>query len=277
MKKKEIHYLKNYSDVKTLLNEADAYHLSYLLKYSGYSLKLIVENNVYLFCDALSRTNFFSALNKIKKEITDTAVIFDDVQDKVSYYNHSLSRFKGHFHYDHIYNIDIKKAYAKTLLNELLITAQTYKYLDKLNKMDRLKVVGSLATQTILVEKENGVMKKGFPKIIEDENLRRCFFHVSNIIGEIMNMCAKIAGEDFIFFWVDGIFLRSDYKKFEILSYLSSLNYDASCEWLTDFNIESKSGYNNITFFDEDKNFKEFNLPNNTENNFKKLNQWLKN
>ena len=277
MKKKEIHYLKNYSDVKILLEESDADHLSYILKYSGYSLKLIVENNVYLFCDALSRTNFFSVLNKIKKEITDTAVIFDDAMDKINYYNHSLKKFKGRSHYDRIYNIDIKKAYAKTLLNELLITAQTYKYLDKLNKMDRLKVVGSLATQTILVEKENGVMKKGFPKIIEDENLRRCFFHVSNIIGEIMNMCAKIAGEDFIFFWVDGIFLRSDYKKFEILSYLSSLNYDASCEWLTDFNIESKSGYNNITFFDEDKNFKEFNLPNNTENNFKKLNQWLKN
>lgn len=290
MKAKTYSYnLRNYSEVLNLLNKLNEEKKTYQLRYTGYTMKITIGNCIYLFADAINTNDFFSACNKVKKDVKDTGEFFEEnIQLSIDYFKHSLQEFRGNLDLNCVYNIDIKKAYATTLLNKRLISNETFLMLDKLAKQDRLKVVGALATQTIITEIVNGEVIEN-PVIKCDTNLRNCFFAICKEVGEIMNNCATIAGDDFLFFWVDGIYLSNYRHAAEIKNYLTSVNYSYSDEILINFNISTQAKCNKVIFCKPKDisaclldcncendilhcNYsKVFNLPFKQENYFKKL------
>lgn len=139
--------------------------------------------------------------------------------------------------YDKVLNIDIKSAYATCLFNHRFIDEATLDYLeneilenmtnrfidsygkkalDKIAKIKlknrakliRLKSIGMLATRTLVVDYKKGKWKK--TTLEENKYLRSVFMFAQYETGRIMKKIAKAYGRDFLFFWVDGIYVRKN-------------------------------------------------------------------
>ena len=213
--------------------------------------------------------DFFKITNSIKKEVADTAVLFEPYENyTIKYFNHSLDRYPNAF-FNKCYGIDISKAYATTLLNQCLILPETFKKICKLPKYERLKTVGTLATQTHKVKYIDGEVVSAILKV--DENLRNCFFAISRIVGDIMDQCKIIAEDDFLFFWVDCIVLKTDKKINEICEYLKNNSYFWQMEDYTNMRINHIDNYIQVDTLKNGKH-KLYTLPSSREiSNFKKL------
>lgn len=142
-----------------------------------------------------------------------------------------------------VINIDIKSAYATCLFNNGFIDKATLHYLEHeilekmienfaeyrkipvskisakdmleiRNKMKivRLKSIGMLATRTLDVQFKPGKTRSVWKKTVLEENkyLRSVFLWTQFEIGRIMTQIAKAYGPDFLFFWVDGIYVKRE-------------------------------------------------------------------
>lgn len=134
-----------------------------------------------------------------------------------------------------IINIDIKNAYPTCLRNEKLISIQTFNYLSKLSKLDRLAAIGMCAKSSVIFEYEGGKLMDYEPVESETKNI---FFHTLSTIQKLMVQAAGIAGEYYIYHWVDGIYLRPETPPgiiTQIKALFLSLYYETTIEVYKDF------------------------------------------
>jgi hypothetical protein len=264
----------NYIDFLNVVEVLEKQQQDFELKFTAYTCQLKYKNRKYLFADSICKNKFFSVTNAIKKEIKETGEIFESVKlHPVQYFRHNLQNSEN-FKLDKCYGIDIKKAYPTTLFNERLISRDTFYNLCKLPKYERLKAVGTLATQIQRIIYRSGIVIQS--KFEFEENFRNCFFKISKIVGDTMLTCREIAGDEFLFFWVDCIVLKSENKINEICEYLKSISYLWEIENYTDFNVTK---INNAIHINCKKNQidKIYKLPINQISNFKKLQTLLNN
>ena len=142
-------------------------------------------------------------------------------------------------------NIDISKAYPFAFFRLGFISRDVLKYLLELdrtgNKISRLKGMGILAKQKVVNKYGSGRLLKS--EIRKDDYLRACFFNACKVIDDIMLKCVKLCGREFLFFWVDGIYVdtgsasgRKVAKR--VCDYIKKCGYKYSREILRDFNYE---------------------------------------
>jgi hypothetical protein len=106
-----------------------------------------------------------------------------------------------------IINIDITSAYATCLLNSKLISKETYLFLQKIPKTERLPAMGMLARNQLIINFEKGEATT-HERFTADT--AQIFFYIISEINKMMQQVMHMAGDYFLFYWVDGIFLKYD-------------------------------------------------------------------
>ena len=107
--------------------------------------------------------------------------------------------------FDDAMEFDIVKAYYMAAYNLGYISMDFFLKCIELPKVTRLRLIGSIATSKTIFKYENGKLT-GKPEIKENEDLRKAWFHICKYVDEAMRNLAKLLGNDFLFYWVDGLY-----------------------------------------------------------------------
>tara|TARA_Y100000114_G_scaffold151716_1_gene168878 strand:+ start:3869 stop:4771 length:903 start_codon:yes stop_codon:yes gene_type:complete len=114
--------------------------------------------------------------------------------------------------YKNIYEVDIDEAYWKTAHLLSIINDDIYKKGQKgnISKQARLTALGSLAKKVYLYQFKGDKLQKVNTET--DPLLQNLWFTICKRVSDVMNECIKTLGKDFIFYWVDGIYMDGDIK-----------------------------------------------------------------
>lgn len=132
------------------------------------------------------------------------------------------------------YLIDIDSAYLSVLKNFDIITDKTYNYINfKCPKKERLVAVGMLAQRKFVYQIEFGNVISE-PEIIEAPT--RYLFNLC--IQEVDNAMQKIAKElsdSYLFYWVDGIYLKTKEAGLRAMEILKECGFKSKIIQLKEF------------------------------------------
>jgi hypothetical protein len=228
--------------------------LPFQLSCSNYTTRLKAGELSKTFVANMQSKRTFAAYAKIKSDLKDKPVPKIN-QDTLIYFQHD---FKKDIYIDEVVNIDIRSAYATVLFNDGLISKETFAYLAKIKKHERLASVGMLASR-----KKNFEFVNGEPVSMEEvvSETSGFFFHAIKRTHELMNNLKKLCGNNYLFTWVDGIYFLPDPEAIsKCLQELEQHNFEYKVENLTEFDVSIKQHKILVTFKKEGES-KIFNLP----------------
>ncbi|SRR5581483_4005097 len=225
---------------------------------SNYTTVFKIDGLERKFVNSMQSKRVFACFAKIKSDLKKKAIPVIDYE-QLRYFVHD---FKKNEHIGDVINVDMKSAYATILYNDGFIRKETYEYICKGPKQERLVAVGMLASK-----KQHFVFDKG--KIISNDEIvsdtANFFYYAVMRTAEIMGQLKKLCKDAYLFTWVDGIYLRPDVKALErIEKYITSIGYPYSTEWLRDFSVRISSKQATVDFLKMVKGEwvkKPFNLP----------------
>jgi hypothetical protein len=161
-------------------------------------------------------------IKSVRKYVRDNNIAiaeqFEDqvLQRDVKYID--VKRAKLDQIYDNVVEIDLDEAYWKTALILGVISKELYEKgkKGKISKQARLTALGTLAKKTTILK------YKGF-KLIEDQIvneplLENLWYTICKRISDVMTKAQKALGKDFIFYWVDGIYLVDTKKNRDLVT-----------------------------------------------------------
>lgn len=114
------------------------------------------------------------------------------------------------FNEKNVINLDISSAYACTLLNENIITRKTFDFLQKLRKFERLPAMGMLARKSMIFTYQQGACTD---TDIDLSPHAQVFYYLIEKVEQAMQEAKRIAGEYYLFHWVDGVFIDAALPK----------------------------------------------------------------
>lgn len=237
-------------------------------KISGYDFELILSNyTAKIECKENAALNiqfikeekpnyFFAAFRELKKQV-ETYLLNNTIllPNEIRYYDVIQ---KKDFYKKEIFNIDLSSAYINVLLNEKIIDIDLFNKLEKLPKLDRLGVVGMLASKKNVYYYKNGELQD--VEIIENKILSNVFYFCVQKTFLIMQDLKNIIYSSFIFSWVDGIYFDDKNKIKECEEYLIKNNYPYKIEVLNKF-IYTRVDENAVIEYLKDGKTKHFSLP----------------
>ena len=211
--------------------------LDFQVKHSNYNTQIIGKESTLKFIQTEHATRVFIAYNKIVKDLKASPITQKILDSEYSTSNFDSKNGLVPCSYKTVLNLDITSAYPYCLFINKLITLDTFNYLMKLPKSERLPAIGMTAKKSVWFTYEQGKVKTWELKTGEYANI---FFYVINQITDLMNWAAEIAGDYFLFYWVDGIFLKPGIPKkrlAEITRIFAEQGYYYKYENVTDFTI----------------------------------------
>lgn len=116
-----------------------------------------------------------------------------------------VSKFKSGDVLENLHCIDIDSAYWKTALNLGIISESIYKRGLDAGKVVRLAGLGSLAKKKDVWVYDGKDFNKLKTVRCEYENL---WFAICKKVSDVMSEVVKEIGDDFVFYWVDGIYVK---------------------------------------------------------------------
>ena len=203
---------------------------NFTLKISNYTANLKAGEHNYLFAEDIIDTKAFRYYQKMNKQLGGE---IREIPQNVKYHDFS-GLTKSEETIEDIICIDISSAYLSVLKNEKVISEETFDWINntstknKKSKTARLKSVGMFASNPMKLIFENG-------EITDFEQKRNpfawVFFLACQKTGEAMELCKKELGDDFLFYWVDGIFFRNNQEKIaKITEILKTLGFKSKLE-----------------------------------------------
>lgn len=233
----------------------------YTLKISNYTTEIISDLYNKQFLQSIRGKECFAAYSKIKSNINGSDI---PVIDKASlkYFAHN---FKSDAFYESVINIDLKSAYATVLKNRGIISNETFAYLSKIPKLDRLASVGMLAGKKYVFSYNEKNELIHYEKVVS--KYEGFFYYCVMETEKIMNEIQMICQEDYLFTWVDGVYIKSDTSYLiEVESYLNSISFPYTIEPLKNFKVKVNNGKIALNFdkwHNKEQRFKKkyFNIP----------------
>lgn len=215
-----------------ILNDISKNSGKYYLEQTTYTDTIIDQSeNKIIVAPNFTANNTFIASKKIISDYEKSGIYLENIpQSVIRYYNwNSLE-----FFYERAILIDIKAAYPTALKNTGLITDETYNFLMRLKKIQRLKAIGMLASSKFIYEFESGELIS--TRKTEPNKYKDIYFFASYEIGEILQKCSVLNKNDFLFYWFDGIYLKPNWiYAAEIMNLLKENNYNFSVSWIENF------------------------------------------
>lgn len=206
----------------------------------------------------------FIAYNKVRSDILKHDLDFENLfekyglTDKNKYFENKPNIVP--FRSDSVINIDIKGAYPSSLFNFGLITSETLDFLNSLKKINKLASLGMLASKKTITNYKGGLAQS---MDIKTNKMRNVFILLVRQVDKIMSEISKIAGDYFIYFWVDGIYLKEDTPPWtidQIKNFLTENKYEYHYDNLKDFELKRNGEYLEINFIKEEEK-KQFKFP----------------
>lgn len=252
---KKVKSLINRENAKAYVEFLKASGYPYQLKISNYTTEIVSELYNIQFLQSMRGKTCFAAYAKLKADVKNKPVPQVN-KGGLRYFNHN---FKEDFHAEKVINIDLKSAYATALYNSKFISEPTYNYLGRIPKLDRLASVGMLASKKYVFDYDSAGDLKSFHK--QTNELENFFFYCVKCVEEVMNELQMIAEHNYLFTWVDGIYIKYDLDSLmNILEALDRLNYRYTVETLEDFKLKIANEKVKLSFNKEGKP-KFFNIP----------------
>jgi hypothetical protein len=184
--------------------------LDFQVKHSNYNTQIIGQETVLKFIQTEHSIKVFVAYNKIVSDLKKSDKTVEILQQDWSTENFDSKNGLKPCSYKTVLNLDITSAYPYCLFINKLISQDTFNYLMALPKSERLPAIGMIAKKSVWIDYSNGKASNWDVKTGEYANI---FFFVIQQITDLMAWAADIAGDDFLFYWVDGIFLKPTISK----------------------------------------------------------------
>ena len=211
--------------------------IDYVLKHGTYTTTIEHELGTIKLMLNNFQNRVFCASQMVKKDCKNSEVGQEIMKSTHYKKNYDANPKIENVYYDTCFNIDLSSAYAYCLFNNGLITQKTFNYLLKLPKMERLTSVGMLATSHVKYFYKEGKCVDFKPY---REPTAQIFFFLIDEINYLMQDIKWILGNDFIFYWVDGVFMKPTTPKKKIQdveNLLISLNYKYKYEKVENFQV----------------------------------------
>lgn len=204
----------------------------------------------------------FAGYNKIRADLIELPIPVD-----VRYIKYYQTNFKHSSLYaDKIYQIDIKSCYPSILYNSKLISDETLNYLSSISKENRLAAIGMLASKKNIFEfDDTGNVDKHF--VLKSQYSDYFFFCVQETF-RIMDECKFILGDDFLFIWVDAIYIKGDMEKAQqVVDYFKNEHkLSSSINELHEFEVELRKDYYRLRYIkDGESTFMDIPTPEQSE------------
>ena len=230
-------------------------------KYSAY---IVTKNDdeKYKFITKIQTKKTFIGYAKILGDLKrpEISVLISDLQDNVKESN-NVYYAQDNFisaDFDNAVCIDLNSAYLQALYNLNLITVETKNWIEKnLNKNERLVAVGMLAKQKEILHFNEGKIQQDYK---EPSKHRYIFNAVIQEVAGIMMQVKTSHIEDFIAYWVDGIYLKNEFIAYDIVEEFEKAGFPCKIENVTEFKSRFKFNYMEYTYL-KDGVFKILNLP----------------
>jgi hypothetical protein len=251
--------------------------LDFQVKHSNYNTQIIGQESVIKFIQTEHSIKVFIAYNKIVADLKKSDKTVEILQGDWSTENFDSKNGLKPCSYKTVLNLDITSAYPYCLFINKLITLDTFNYLMALPKNERLPAIGMIAKKSVWIDYQKGKATTWDVKTGEYANI---FFFVIQQITDLMAWAADIAGEDFLFYWVDGIFLKptiSKKKLQEITGIFAEQGYYYKYENVKNFSVvrENDKLYINMIKNGDEKPYTMYDK--NLARNFTKVLQQLEN
>jgi hypothetical protein len=238
------------------------------IKETGYSTEIVEGENKFLFAERFANFQFFVLLNKLKAEIKKSNIIIDEIdKTNIDYFGIkenlklSIKKIRDKKNNNFFLNIDIKSAYLTALRNENIISEEFFEEVNKCKKSERLRLLGSLATTKNIYKYKNGELVFLDQKKSDLENY---FWFCCLEIGDLMQKISTKLENNFLFFWVDGIYSLYNSSMDLIIEELNKNNYLFSfdiCRLKTFEENEESFKFEFWKLGDKKCTLKTFNLP----------------
>lgn len=217
----------------------------YSLKISNYTVEIMSELFTVQFLQSMRGKQCFAAYSKVKSDVKNFKPPRIN-RAELKYFEHDFN--KGDFAEPYVINIDIKSAYATMLFNNGYISKETYNYLCKIDKLDRLASVGMLASKKYCFDYDRDNSLVNYEKIVSE--LENFFYYCVIETAKIMADLKKIAHNVYLFTWVDGIYFKPDENVlFEIEDYMRDVNLKWTTSILEQFKVVNKGKKIQCTFW----------------------------
>lgn len=231
--------------------------------YSTYTLTVEVNGEKLKFLQNQKSKAFFAVANKVQKDVKNA-------DNYLNIYLHSLTQKKPEYFLNaanmlpftsqQVFNLDLNSAYPSALLHAELITQDTFNRMMQIPKLDRLATIGTLGAKKEVSTYEKG--KIVFMETIESR-YRNIWKFVVNYIDTLMIELIELCKKDFIFYWVDGIYLKETPSpdKMEELKYtIEEAGLKFKTEYLKNFDLQRVNNLYKISYLKDGKK-KVFEIP----------------
>lgn len=199
-----------YRDTETVKKIVKMYQdqkLDFCIKNSSYSTVIETEKTQIRFITNNYTNAVFMASQKIKTDVKNSDLGKAIMAGNYPTQNYDSRNGQESGSWPKIVNIDIRSAYATCLLNSGLITQDTYDFVQKIPKVERLPAMGMLARNQLIINFEKGLPVSNKRDVADTAQI---FFYIISEINKLMQKVMQLAGDYFLFYWVDGIFLKYD-------------------------------------------------------------------
>jgi len=245
---------------------AQRYGLDFEHKISTYTEQLITGVTAldYYIINTEQPKAAFMGYQKIKAAVKRCGLEAPDLEaENVKYFDSGMKEKPQY--YQTVLNIDLKAAYPTALYQLGYIDAETYDYILTLNKTARLAACGMLAGRKTVLTYLNGELEEAREDVSETAGY---FFGAAYEVGEILEKMAEIWGKSFLFFWVDGIYIKMPEKTFNYTdewkqtnAFLLEKGYPYTFEILFDFTVEIGQRNTLEVAYEKNKKIKQFKIP----------------
>lgn len=223
------------SRTEKILNDISKNEGKYYLEQTTYTDTIIDQNqNKIIVAPNFTANNTFIASKKIISDYENSGIYLENIpQSVIRYYNLN----NNEFFFERAILIDINAAYPTALKNTGIISNETFNFLMRLKKIQRLKAIGMLASSKFVYEFEKGELIS--TRKTDRNKYADIYFYASYEIGEILQKCSVLNKNDFLFYWFDGIYIRPNWiYAAEIMKLLKENNFEFSVSWIENFSAK---------------------------------------
>jgi hypothetical protein len=224
--------LTGLSRTEKILNDISKNEGKYYLEQTTYTDTIIDQNqNKIIVAPNFTANNTFIASKKIISDYEKSGIYLENIpQSVIRYYNLN----NNEFFFERAILIDINAAYPTALKNTGIISEETFNFLMRLKKIQRLKAIGMLASSKFVYEFEKGELIS--TRKTDRNKYADIYFYASYEIGEILQKCSVLNKNDFLFYWFDGIYIKPNWiYAAEIMQLLKENNFEFSVSWIENF------------------------------------------
>ena len=263
-KKPKITTFKLNRDFNKVLDKIIASGISLEVGLGKYSCHIITKNDKakYKFITNMQSKKTFIGYAKILSDLKreEISVLISDMEDNVSEKNNvyfEMGRYETK-QYDNAVCVDLNSAYLQAMYNLSLIRPETKAWIEtNLSKKERLVAVGMSAKQKEILEFSKGKIT------VDHKEVSKHRFIFNAIIQEVSRVMHQVQShfmEDFIAYWVDGIYLKNEWIAIDVKLMFEAAGFPCKIEYLTDFKSEFKFTYMDYSYY-KDGEYKILNIP----------------